>query len=138
MVRQRKLGSPAWAARGIKPTSATRPNQAILDGEGNIESVHSSAQFGSVTPNASARAALEGAAPFGDFGRGASFGFQLVARGGVELIIGPGIYIAPDGEINFARLGASADAEAAGLSSLILAGFMLGGRFGYDFNDFVT
>src|SRR5690349_14732614 len=67
---------------------------------------------------------FEGAAPFGDFGRGSNFGFQVVGRGGVELVIGPGIYVAPDGEINFVRFGASNDAQALGISSGIGVGFM--------------
>jgi hypothetical protein len=81
---------------------------------------------------------VEGAAPFGDFGNSASFGFQFAFRAGVDLILGPGAYIAPDGEINFVRFGAHGAAELGGLDSAIGVGFMLGGRFGYEFKNIAT
>src|SRR5262245_16210675 len=76
---------------------------------------------------------VEGAAPFGDFKNSASFGFQLVFRAGADLILGPGAYIAPDAKINFNRFGAHGAAELSGLDSAIGIGFMVGGRFGYEF-----
>src|SRR5262245_15639409 len=92
----------------------------------------------SVTPHPVLGLDVEGAAPIGDFGRGASFGFQFTFRAGVDLILGPGVYIAPDAEINFVRFGSKGAAELAGYDSAIGVGFMVGGRFGYEFKNVAT
>src|SRR5262245_8877821 len=81
---------------------------------------------------------VAGAAPIGDFKQSAQFGFQFVLRGGPEIIIGRGAYIAPDVEINFVRFGATGAAELAGLDSAIGVGFMIGSRFGYEFQGIAT
>jgi hypothetical protein len=81
---------------------------------------------------------VAGAAPFGDFKSSASFGFQLVFRVGADLILGRGAYIGLDGEINFNRFGTHGAAELGGLDSTIGIGFMLGGRFGYEFKNIAT
>jgi hypothetical protein len=82
--------------------------------------------------------AISVAKPLGDFGNAANVGFEATARGGAEMVIGPGISVTPDLEVNFVRFGASDLAQRAGLDSAYALGFMLGGRFGYEFPSFVT
>jgi opacity protein-like surface antigen len=75
--------------------------------------------------------------PLGDFSDAANAGFEVALRGGVELNLN-GLEITPDGTLNFARAGASDLAQADGLDSFVLIGFMFGARIGYHIANVAT
>src|SRR5262249_19660539 len=77
---------------------------------------------------------LAGAKPFGTFSNGVNFGPDFTFRGGAEILIGPGVSIAPEGTLRFTRFGTDSQL----VSSVIIAGFMLGGRFGFEVANLVT
>ncbi len=81
---------------------------------------------------------LGGAKPFGTFGDGFNFGPELTIRGGADIIIGPGVSIAPDGELRFARFGSADILDARGISGILFFGFLFGGRFGFEIMQLVT
>ena len=81
---------------------------------------------------------LGGAKPFGDFGNAFNFGPDVGIRGGVELLIGPGISIQPDAEIHFGRFGSVTELDAQGISGAIYIGLLFGGRFGFEIANLVT
>lgn len=81
---------------------------------------------------------LGGAKPFGDFGNGFTFGPDVGFRGGVDLIIGPGLSVSPDAEIHFGRFGVVDALDQMGLSGAIFVGLLFGGRFGFQIADLVT
>jgi hypothetical protein len=81
---------------------------------------------------------LGGAKPLGNFGNGFNFGPDFTFRGGVDIVIGPGVSIAPDGELRFARFGSADILDAQGISGILFFGFLFGARFGFEIMQLVT
>jgi hypothetical protein len=81
---------------------------------------------------------LGGAKPFGTFGDGFNFGPEFTFRAGAEILIGPGISVAPDGELRFGRFGSADALDAGGISGVLFFGFLFGGRFGFEIAELVT
>jgi opacity protein-like surface antigen len=77
-----------------------------------------------------------GAAPFGDFGRGVDFGPEVTLRGGADIIIGPGVSIAPDAELRFGRFGFKGNSTE--FTSILMFELLFGARFGFQVQNLVT